>query len=132
MDQLGNLTRAISACTTRRYRSYLAELKKAIDEGANVAGYFAWSLLDNFEWQAAYTSKFGIVYTSTSARPSSSGTPRRQRAGSETGFRNIEDMTIDLEAVNILFTDWVAQGFIKTWTVKDDKQTINESCVPCS
>ncbi|CAL4918590.1 unnamed protein product [Urochloa decumbens] len=65
MDQPGNLTRDEYLHDTTRVqfcRSYLTELKKAIDEGANVAGYFAWSLLDNFEWQLAYTAKFGIVY----------------------------------------------------------------------
>ncbi|RZC82420.1 hypothetical protein C5167_045204 [Papaver somniferum] len=44
------------------YRSYLLQLKKATDDGANVTGYFAWSLLDNFEWLSGYTSRFGIVY----------------------------------------------------------------------
>ncbi|KAL5995996.1 Beta-glucosidase 44 [Asimina triloba] len=44
------------------YQSYLLQLKKAIDEGANVVGYFAWSLLDNFEWLSGYTSRFGLVY----------------------------------------------------------------------
>ncbi|MCL7044904.1 hypothetical protein MKW94_009067 [Papaver nudicaule] len=42
--------------------TYLIQLKKAIDRGANVTGYFAWSLLDNFEWKIGYTSRFGIVY----------------------------------------------------------------------
>ncbi|GJN23606.1 hypothetical protein PR202_gb11270 [Eleusine coracana subsp. coracana] len=65
MDQPGNLSRdqyLRDVTRVRFYRSYLAELKKAIDQGANVAGYFAWSLLDNFEWLSGYTSKFGIVY----------------------------------------------------------------------
>ncbi|KAM3331671.1 hypothetical protein ACQJBY_027548 [Aegilops geniculata] len=65
MDQPGNLTRdqyLRDATRVRYYRSYLGELKKAIDCGANVLGYFAWSLLDNFEWMYGYTSKFGIVY----------------------------------------------------------------------
>lgn len=30
--------------------------------GANVQGYFAWSLLDNFEWFSGYTERYGIVY----------------------------------------------------------------------
>ncbi|KAL6909525.1 hypothetical protein ACP4OV_001806 [Aristida adscensionis] len=65
MDQPGNLTREQYLHDTTRvrfYRDYLTELKRAIDDGADVAGYFAWSLLDNFEWQSGYTSKFGIVY----------------------------------------------------------------------
>jgi len=69
MDQPGNLTREQYLHDTTRvqfYKGYLAELKKAIDDGANVAGYFAWSLRDNFEWQSGYTSKFGIVYVNFS------------------------------------------------------------------
>ncbi|GJM96336.1 hypothetical protein PR202_ga13160 [Eleusine coracana subsp. coracana] len=65
MDQPGNLTRDQYLRDDTRvqfYRSYLTELKKAIDDGANVVGYFAWSLLDNFEWALGYTSKFGVVY----------------------------------------------------------------------
>ncbi|XP_023552080.1 beta-glucosidase 44-like isoform X2 [Cucurbita pepo subsp. pepo] len=44
------------------YKTYLQNMKKAIDNGANVTGYFAWSLLDNFEWLSGYTSRFGIIY----------------------------------------------------------------------
>ncbi|XBI73738.1 hypothetical protein VPH35_067422 [Triticum aestivum] len=65
MDQPANLTREEflhDASRVEFYKTYLAELKKAIDDGANVVGYFAWSLLDNFEWLSGYTSKFGIVY----------------------------------------------------------------------
>jgi len=65
MDQPGNLTREEYLHDTVRvdfYKNYLTELKKGIDGGANVVAYFAWSLLDNFEWLSGYTSKFGIVY----------------------------------------------------------------------
>uniref|UniRef100_A0ACD5WCG5 Uncharacterized protein n=1 Tax=Avena sativa TaxID=4498 RepID=A0ACD5WCG5_AVESA len=65
MDQPGNLTRDgyLRDCTrVGYYRSYLSELKRAIDGGANVLGFFAWSLLDNFEWRLGYSSKFGLVY----------------------------------------------------------------------
>ncbi|KAK0589281.1 hypothetical protein LWI29_012074 [Acer saccharum] len=65
MDDPGNLTRAESLHDYTRinyYRDYLTQLKKAIEEGANVHGYFAWSLLDNFEWLSGYTARFGITY----------------------------------------------------------------------
>jgi beta-glucosidase len=65
MDDPGNVTLSKGLHDTTRikfYKGYLTQLKKAVDDGANVAGYFAWSLLDNFEWRLGYTSRFGIVY----------------------------------------------------------------------
>ncbi|CAN1263535.1 Beta-glucosidase 24 [Linum perenne] len=44
------------------YHLHLDFLNKAIDKGANVKGYFAWSLLDNFEWATGYSVRFGIYY----------------------------------------------------------------------
>jgi beta-glucosidase len=41
---------------------YLTEAGRAILEGANLKGYFAWSLLDNFEWAEGYKKRFGIVF----------------------------------------------------------------------
>nr|CAB3503244.1 unnamed protein product [Digitaria exilis] len=44
------------------YRKHLIALQSAISDGANVKGYFAWSLLDNFEWASGYTVRFGIHF----------------------------------------------------------------------
>ncbi|OAY65564.1 Beta-glucosidase 1 [Ananas comosus] len=65
MDQAGNVTLPHALEDTTRinyYRSYLTKLRSAMEQGANVIGYFAWSLLDNFEWRLGYTSRFGLVY----------------------------------------------------------------------
>lgn len=41
---------------------YLGNLQKAADEGAEIAGYFLWTFLDNFEWHEGYSERFGIIY----------------------------------------------------------------------
>lgn len=40
----------------------LSQLRKSVDDGAGVKGYFVWSLLDNFEWADGYGKRFGLVY----------------------------------------------------------------------
>ncbi|XVF61588.1 hypothetical protein PTKIN_Ptkin08bG0142000 [Pterospermum kingtungense] len=65
IDDPGNLTFPEALYDSNRvnyYRNYLKELKRAMDDGANVTGYFAWTMLDNFEWLLGYTSRFGMVY----------------------------------------------------------------------
>lgn len=46
----------------RYFKQYLASMKKAMDKGANVRGYFAWSLMDNFEWAMGYEKRFGLIH----------------------------------------------------------------------
>ncbi|KAF5736406.1 beta-glucosidase [Tripterygium wilfordii] len=44
------------------YHRHLYSLLQSIKEGANVKGYYAWSLFDDFEWDAGYTVGFGMIY----------------------------------------------------------------------
>jgi len=43
-------------------RRYLAELERGIAAGADVRGYFHWSILDNFEWAEGYSQRFGLIH----------------------------------------------------------------------
>ena len=43
-------------------KAHLAQLARAIRDGAPVRGYHAWSLLDNFEWSEGYSQRFGLVF----------------------------------------------------------------------
>jgi beta-glucosidase len=42
-------------------RRHIAQVTDAVEAGLDVRGYFAWTLLDNFEWSDGYTQRFGIV-----------------------------------------------------------------------
>ena len=44
------------------YRTHLRAAHEAIRKGADLRGYFAWSLMDNFEWSLGYSKRFGIVH----------------------------------------------------------------------
>jgi len=47
---------------TAFYEDHLTEVRRAIDDGLPVDGYFCWSLMDNFEWAEGYVPRFGLVY----------------------------------------------------------------------
>ncbi len=58
-------------------KDHLYQLHRALNAGANVTGYFTWSLLDNFEWTSGYRPRFGIVYVDY---------PTQKRYIKESGF----------------------------------------------
>jgi beta-glucosidase len=44
------------------FRTHLRAAREAMRQGVDLRGYFAWSLLDNFEWSLGYSKRFGIVH----------------------------------------------------------------------
>lgn len=57
LDEALNDTWRINYCS-----EHLRYILQAIREGSDVRGFFAWSLMDNFEWGFGYTSRFGFIY----------------------------------------------------------------------
>ena len=44
------------------FREHIKAVHDAMEQGADVRGYFAWSLLDNYEWSLGFSKRFGIVH----------------------------------------------------------------------
>jgi beta-glucosidase len=44
------------------FEMYLSAMLKAKNEGVNITGYLAWTLMDNFEWAEGFEARFGLVY----------------------------------------------------------------------
>lgn len=49
-------------CRIDYLHRHLRGLRRAAKEGVDIAGYFQWSFMDNFEWAKGYNDRFGIVY----------------------------------------------------------------------
>ena len=58
-------------------RRHLAAVLEANERGSRVGGYFVWSLVDNWEWERGFTSKFGVV---AQASPGGARTPKASHA----------------------------------------------------
>ncbi|MCA1808726.1 MAG: beta-glucosidase [Lentisphaerae bacterium] len=43
-------------------RQHLVAARRAMADGVNLQGYIYWSLMDNFEWEDGYTTRFGLTY----------------------------------------------------------------------
>jgi beta-glucosidase len=50
------------------YRQHLRSAHQAMKQGVNLRGYYAWSLLDNYEWSLGYSKRFGIVHVDFSTQ----------------------------------------------------------------
>ena len=60
--QPGAAGRVDDALRVDYLETHLHALADAIDDGCDVRGYFAWSLMDNFEWAEGYRMRFGLVH----------------------------------------------------------------------
>ena len=49
-------------------QQHLQMVDKAIVDGVDIRGYFAWSLMDNFEWAEGYSKRFGLVHVDYSTQ----------------------------------------------------------------
>jgi beta-glucosidase len=67
-DELNATGEVIDSDRILYLRQYLKAVYQAINEGYPVKGYFLWSFMDNFEWGAGYSQRFGIVYNDFSTQ----------------------------------------------------------------
>ncbi|PZC77129.1 hypothetical protein B5X24_HaOG203683 [Helicoverpa armigera] len=58
------------------YRASMESVLKCLDDGVNLKGYMAWSLMDNFEWMQGYVERFGL-YQVDFSDPARTRTPRK-------------------------------------------------------
>jgi beta-galactosidase len=61
-DELGPDGQVEDAERRRYFELHTAACADAVAQGLPLKGYFAWSLMDNFEWAFGYSRRFGIVY----------------------------------------------------------------------
>ncbi|KAL7113341.1 hypothetical protein ACP275_04G055500 [Erythranthe tilingii] len=67
IDEINNSTLSLEEALVDNMRvdyfyRHLSYVQKAIQRGVDVRGFFAWSLIDNFEWNSGYTLRFGLNY----------------------------------------------------------------------
>ena len=67
-ERVGADGRVHDAYRIQYVEGFLKWIHKAIEDGADVRGYYLWSLYDNFEWTAGYSYPFGILHTDYSTQ----------------------------------------------------------------
>ncbi|MCJ7665491.1 MAG: GH1 family beta-glucosidase [Actinobacteria bacterium] len=60
-DRISEYGRVCDVERTDYIRDHLAKVAELNDKGADVRGYYIWSLMDSFEWEQGYSKRFGIV-----------------------------------------------------------------------
>ncbi|XP_076816813.1 uncharacterized protein LOC143462503 [Clavelina lepadiformis] len=91
------------------YSRYINEVLKAIKEdGVNVIGYTAWSLMDNFEWAEGYTERFGMHYVDFKD-------PTRARTPKQSAYCYQEILTKSFPVEGLQFCGRNASG-LPAWT----------------
>ncbi|KAK3018239.1 hypothetical protein RJ639_004823 [Escallonia herrerae] len=73
IDEINNSSLTLKQALTdnfriRYYSRHLANVVEAIKDGVNVKGFFAWAIMDNFEWDSGFTSRFGLNYVNFAGR----------------------------------------------------------------
>jgi beta-glucosidase len=61
-DEIGQDGRVHDPRRVAYYQAYISAACRAVTAGVPLKGYFAWSLMDNFEWAEGYSKRFGITY----------------------------------------------------------------------
>lgn len=61
-DQLNSKNNVPDTRRVQYLRDHIQELEEVCAQGVPLCGYFAWSLLDNYEWTDGYSKRFGLIY----------------------------------------------------------------------
>jgi beta-glucosidase len=62
LDKVGSDGQVDDPARLSYIKRHLQQVHRAIEIGVPVKGYFAWSLMDNFEWSYGFTKRFGLIY----------------------------------------------------------------------
>ena len=72
-------------------KEHLRAARRAIALGVDLRGYFAWSLMDNFEWQYGYSKRFGLIHVDFATQKRTiKRSGRFYREAIESGGRTLE------------------------------------------